>query len=66
MENARRVLFHYDGAANQQEPEIAPVPEMGDVISRNDKRWRVIDVIERKPVSGGSEPIFFVYLSSVE
>jgi hypothetical protein len=68
MENARRVVFNYGSESIPDEGDIVfnqPIPEIGQIVMRNGKQWKVRDAIERYPLSS-NEPLLFLYLSAVE
>lgn len=70
MENARQLVYRYEGDANTDEViqdldgEI-PVPGIGDVIMRRGNKWKVVKVIREHLQSNPSAiPVHRVFLTS--
>jgi len=72
MRNARQFVYRYDGNANSDEVvedfdgEVL-VPEKGQVIPRNGKNWRVVEVLTEQTLSNpGAIPVCRVFLTKVD
>jgi len=66
---ARQIVFVYDGDAKSNElvPDTdgkAIIPERGEIIERNGKRWTVVAIHTQTAVSGNSLPVVKVFLAS--
>ena len=68
---ARQIVFVYNGEAkfNELIPDTngdAIVPERGEILERNGKRWTVVAIHTQTAASGNSVPVVKVFLTSAE
>ena len=68
---ARQIVFVYDGDAKSNDlvPDRdgeAIIPERGEILERNGKRWIVVATHTQTAVSGNSLPVVKIFLASAE